>query len=67
VSEVVSAWFDRQHGPTQVIGALYTFEAYFEGLAAHLASARALAESGGAGAVRVERQPAGDNGGATTR
>ena len=41
VRSVVSDWFDRLAAPTQVIGALYVFEAYHRDLAAHLRAARA--------------------------
>jgi asparagine synthase (glutamine-hydrolysing) len=41
VSQLVSSWFDRLAAPTQVIGALYVYEAYHRDLAAHLRLARA--------------------------
>lgn len=40
VARVVSAWFERLGAPTQVVGALYVFEAYHAGLSRHLAAAR---------------------------
>jgi hypothetical protein len=43
VAGVIEDWFAAEHGPTQVIGALYTFEAYHAGLASHLADAAAEA------------------------
>jgi hypothetical protein len=43
VQRVVDDWFSSGHGPTQVIGALFTFEAYHRGLRSHLADAAAEA------------------------
>jgi hypothetical protein len=40
VTQVVSDWFDRLAAPTQVIGALYVYEAYHRDLPAHLRMAR---------------------------
>jgi hypothetical protein len=39
VTSVVRDWFERHHGPTQVIGALYVFESYHRDLAATLRAA----------------------------
>jgi asparagine synthase (glutamine-hydrolysing) len=44
LTAVVRDWFDRGVGPVQVIGALYTYEAYHRDLAAHLRQAAQLAE-----------------------
>jgi hypothetical protein len=41
VSQLVSGWFERLAAPTQVIGALYVYEANHRDLAAHLRLARA--------------------------
>jgi asparagine synthase (glutamine-hydrolysing) len=44
---VLGDWFDGANGPVQVVGALYTFEAYHRDLPAHLrAAALASAHSG---------------------
>jgi asparagine synthase (glutamine-hydrolysing) len=40
VAAVVSGWFDRHACPTQVIGALYVYEAYHRDLGRHLTAAR---------------------------
>ena len=40
LSGVVDGYLQHGHGPAQVIGALYTFEAYHRDLPAHLARAR---------------------------
>ena len=40
VTKVVSDWFDRLAAPTQVIGALYVYEAYHRDLSSHLRLAR---------------------------
>lgn len=40
VTAVVSDWFDRLAAPTQVIGALYVYEAYHRDLPRHLGAAR---------------------------
>ena len=40
VRQVVSDWFDRGAAPTQVIGALYVYEAYHRDLPAQLRAAR---------------------------
>ena len=40
VTAAVVDFFDRRSGPTQVIGALYVFEAYHRGLSAYLREAR---------------------------
>jgi hypothetical protein len=47
VASLLEAWFTRGAAPAQVVGALYTFEAYHAGLAAHLAAARAAAVQAG--------------------
>lgn len=40
LQKTLENWFDRRIGPVQVIGALYTFEAYFRDLPASLATIR---------------------------
>ena len=45
LAEVLRDFFDRGAGPVQVIGALYTYEAYHRDLAGHLARAAYAAES----------------------
>lgn len=39
LQRVLDDWFDRGLGPIQVVGALYTYEKYFEGLSDHLRQA----------------------------
>ncbi|HXG89500.1 MAG TPA: hypothetical protein VNJ02_14315, partial [Vicinamibacterales bacterium] len=39
VAGVLADWFDHGRGPSQVVGALYTWEAYHRGVAAHLRAA----------------------------
>ncbi|MEW6320205.1 MAG: asparagine synthase-related protein [Acidobacteriota bacterium] len=58
VAAVLRAWFEREEGPTQVVGALYVFEAYHAGLPGHLSAARVAARAA------VERgRGSGQNGG----
>ena len=44
VKRVLADWFDRGHGPSQVIGALYVFEVYHRDLVAMLQRARRTVE-----------------------
>ena len=39
LARTLEDWFDRGLGPVQVVGALYTYEAYHRGLSAHLMNA----------------------------
>ncbi|MGE0039641.1 MAG: asparagine synthase-related protein [Vicinamibacterales bacterium] len=41
VADLLDAWFSRQAAPAQVVGALFTYEHYHAGLAAHVEAARA--------------------------
>ena len=39
IASLIDRWLDKHQGPSQVIGALYVWEAYHRDLASHLAQA----------------------------
>src|SRR5205807_1685217 len=54
LERVLTDWFDRRLGPAQVVGALFTYEKYFEGLPGHLQQAARLCETEATSRVTAE-------------